>query len=350
MIQRVFLLVILGVFLLVHCGRKELPPSPDRWKPKVREVVAVDRNHLEILFSEEMEKGSAEAIENYQVTLLEGESLSVISALMKKDGKSVQLTTEPQGDKEYLIEITGVLDVAGNEVKRGRKRFRGSTTRDGISPTLLTLTPTSGMTKVSPDTSLVLTFSESMDTSAVGEAIIILPPRALVLDWSPSLSEVQIRDEEGFQEGFVYRVYVTGGCRDIAGNPLRNSRSTHFTVDVSLPKGSVTGRVVLEEPKGTLIGLLNFAGAYSDTTLLLLLEIIQEKEGGFRLTPLLGGTYLLVGWKEEENLIYSGTYGPFDLKEEEPIEGIPLSLEPDGKESPASILKKFYPLMRSSAD
>ena len=326
----------------------------------MKEVLTLDRNHLEIQFSEVMEKSLAEASENYAVVSGEGETLSIVSALLKPDGRTVHLTTDLQKEVEYIIVISEVKDIAGNEMKGGRKKFQGSLTRDQISPSVLTLSPSSGLNRVSPDTSIRITFSETMDTSSVRKAVFILPLQVgdpesssghdLPLQWSPSLSEVEIREEKGFQEGTVYWVYVTKGCRDISGNPLKASNSTSFTIDDSLPKGSLTGRVVLDDPKETLIGLLDFAGANSNSPLLLQFEVVQEEEGGFRLNFLFGGTYLLVGWREEEGLIYSGTYGPFELEKGESIEGISLSLGPDEEESPASVLKKFYPLMRSPAD
>lgn len=337
MVQRSFLL-ILGVFLF-HCGRRELPPSPDRWSPKVREILAVDRNHLEIVFSEQMSKESAEDVSHYELTYGAEDDLSVQSALLDKDGKTLHLTTENQEELEYFIEITGVVDASGNEVKGGRKKFKGNSTRDAISPILLSLSPTPGRTGFPQDSAISLLFSESMDTLGVQEALILLPTVPHQFEWKPSLAELRIHEDGGFLEGRVYRIYVTLGCRDVSGNPIKMPNSSYFTSDDSLPRGSVSGKIGFENPKGTLVGLLD------ENNSLISMEVVKEEDGVFQLKPFHDGTYLMVGWKEEEDSVYSGKLGPFVLEEENSLEGVFLLLKP-GEEEKAAILRKYYSLVK----
>jgi hypothetical protein len=289
---------------------------------------------------------------------------------MENDGITVYLTTEKQRDMDYIIEIKGILDLSGNEVKGGTRKFRGSTSSDPISPSLLSLSLEPGNTGLNPDTVMIFTFSETMDTASVREALVLLPLREgdpeirdpeldsgqgsghdLSLQWSPSLSMVQIGVKDGYQEEVVNRVYVTKGCRDYSGNSLKSSSSTYFTVDDSLPGGSISGRVVLpgetSMPESdtqyvpmTLIGLLD------EERNLLLLEVVQEQEDGeFQLTALSFGTYILIGWREEGEAILSGDYGPINIESIEPVENVPLFLKPDVGEGPASVLKKYYSLL-----
>jgi hypothetical protein len=316
---------LLSMLFFMHCGKKGIPPSPDRWKPKVKKVIAEDRNHLKILFSEKISKETAEDVENYSIMSADDYVLFVIGARMEKDGITVYLTTEKQRDMEYIVEIKGILDLAGNEVKGGTRKIRGSNSLDHISPTLLSLSPAPGKTNINSDSLLILTFSETMDTASVRGGFTILPHLPFDLHWNPSLSVVQIGVRDGYHEKYVNRVYVTKGCRDYAGNSLKTSSSTFFTLDDSLPKGTISGRIVLprDKEKGdspdtikTIIGLLD------EERNLLLLEVVQE-EGEFNLTAL----------------------STVALNEEELVEGIPLLLRSDREEGPAAVLKKYYPLL-----
>ncbi len=89
--------------------------------PTVASVEGVDKNHVKVVFSEKVDKATAETTGNYDVTGLNGTSLGVISlAALQADGKSVLLTTAASMDtfaNGYIAEVkTGVKDVKGNAV------------------------------------------------------------------------------------------------------------------------------------------------------------------------------------------------------------------------------------------
>jgi len=86
-----------------------LAPGFDTEKPTVLAINLLSENELELVFSEEIDKNSAENLKNYKIN----NSIQIFSASLLTDGATVHLGTSAhsRGDS-YLITISGIQDIA----------------------------------------------------------------------------------------------------------------------------------------------------------------------------------------------------------------------------------------------
>ena len=92
--------------------------GPDLFPPHLLGAEATSATTVELAFSEPLEGVSAETSGNYAI----GPGLSVLSALLLPDGRSVELGTTPLVEGfVYTAEVSGVTDVIGNAVPAGQQ-------------------------------------------------------------------------------------------------------------------------------------------------------------------------------------------------------------------------------------
>ncbi len=123
-------------------------------------------------------------------------------------------------------------------------------TLDTTPPTVLSLTPLNGSTNVPVDTTIVVTFSESMDPLSLNDDNIGLLVDAIgnrvpaVRTFSPDVTGVTIAPLVLLTTATAYRVTVAaGGPRDLAGNALGVGAQTTFVT--TAPSGDTTRPQVL---------------------------------------------------------------------------------------------------------
>lgn len=92
-----------------------LMPSFDSEKPTVLSIKLLGESELELVFSEEIEKASAEDVNHYQIN----NNIQVYSVSLLADGVTVRLNTSPHRRGEsYLVTVSGIKDVSpeANEI------------------------------------------------------------------------------------------------------------------------------------------------------------------------------------------------------------------------------------------
>lgn len=104
------------------------PQSNDTTKPTVTSVTTINGNTVEVLFSEKLDRASAEKVSNYSAAQMYGKkaSLSISKAELDSIGTKVTLTTDGQEAATlYNISISNVCDAAGNIMDKSSNTLVG---------------------------------------------------------------------------------------------------------------------------------------------------------------------------------------------------------------------------------
>ncbi len=232
------------------CARKMLPPSPDRFAPRLQEITTRNRVLLELRFDEEIDARVLEP-DSFTVTGADGNTLELRGAGQGRRSDRVELWTAPQSEQVY--ELTGVVrDRAGNP-GRFRSRFRGSERVDTIAPRVQRVSPDPGTEDV--DRVLVrVSFSEPVDT-AQAMRFTVVPSRldtGFDSDWLEDWETVDYGTRDSLLPGEVVYFLLEPGLADLEGNRSRDPAFTYFTSDSVLTADPVSGRASWEHgPLGT---------------------------------------------------------------------------------------------------
>jgi hypothetical protein len=84
----------------------------DSKAPELERVEASESHEVTLVFSEMLDAVSAEAVSHYVIF----PSVAISKAELQDDGKTVILTTGVQASGNYLVTVSGVRDVSGNEI------------------------------------------------------------------------------------------------------------------------------------------------------------------------------------------------------------------------------------------
>jgi hypothetical protein len=226
----------------------------DTTPPTVSSVNAVDANHIEVTFNEDVQRATAERPENYAVleaamplvsTLPDaapGDTLYVGWAALGSDQRTVTLTTFPMGALNYALSITRVKDVSGNAITTPVDRlFAGTTAPDATPPEITYRSPAPNATGVGVGQPVVFQFSEPVDYPSV------VSGTSWAVGAGPTTVEFELLPESSMSfallprfplaNGTLYTVSLTG-VEDFANNTMVDvswSFTTTFTADTTPP-------------------------------------------------------------------------------------------------------------------
>lgn len=166
-----------SLVLFASCSDDDSPAgggSTDTTAPSVTSVTALDGNHIEVLFDENVQRASAETPGNYVIVeaapivaasggVAPGDTLLIFGAALQSDQRTVTLTTDTMGDVGYDMSVANVRDASGNAIGTPVARsFTGSSDPDVTAPELVYRSPGPNATNVPVGTQILLTFSESV--------------------------------------------------------------------------------------------------------------------------------------------------------------------------------------------
>ena len=163
----------------------------------------------------------------------------VVAGSYSVSGASVTFTPLTQYPANTLMNMTvcNLTDEAGNSVCAGYT-FTTANTADNTPPTV-TISPANGATNVGLNTQVVLSFSESMNPSAITTNAVALLSGDTALSYGYSISRdnrtiVLNPGGTAFTPGATITVELSSGVRDLSGNALANT-SSQFTLTTELP-------------------------------------------------------------------------------------------------------------------
>jgi methionine-rich copper-binding protein CopC len=217
------------------------PTGPDTTGPTVTSVTSADANHVNVKFSEEVDRTSAEDEGNYSIVetaplrdanLAPGDPVAVANASLRDDGRTVTLTTgASMTTTGYRVIVNNVKDVNGNEVKNGtEKQFAGSSTPDQTAPEVIHKEPAANATNVNRNELINIEFSEPLAADNFNDSF------ALTTNGTPVPVDITSSDNVHFTvtptsvlaSGKLYTVALVG-VQDATGNIMANTQWSFHT-------------------------------------------------------------------------------------------------------------------------
>lgn len=239
-------LLLFGLLLLLcgQCAKKMLPPSPDRFPPRIVEVNARTRVQVELVFDEEIDPARF-VPESLNITGLRIRGIS-----RGRDRIRVLVWTEPQAPQRYLLQGL-VWDMAGN-AGRFRAGFLGSTRIDTISPRVVSILPVPGSANLGRGIRIIVRFSEPVDTSLPVNYMIVPAEFETLFHrvWEPNWQEVHFVCRDSIGKGQVFYFLLQPGFQDLEGNIGLTPAWTYWTTDSVFTGVPVKGKT--DVPSGVV--------------------------------------------------------------------------------------------------
>ncbi len=138
------------------------------------------------------------------------------------------------GGMQYTVTVAGtVTDLAGNALAAAFvSTFITAPGEDTIRPEVVSVNPANGSTDVPDNTTVTITFSETMNPVSINSSTFYLSgPEGTVrgvITLGSGNTTATFTPEYPLFAGALYRVYVTKGTEDIAGNYLTTRFSSSF--------------------------------------------------------------------------------------------------------------------------
>ena len=168
-----------------------------------------------------------------------------MSSVVGNSDSNKTFTVTPEsnlnGETNYHIRVTnGVIGDSENNLGQFTTS-QGFTTEDSIPPTITTISPSDNESEVSVESSVSITFSETMDTSTVttntsdtscSGSLMVSSDNfsSCVKMSSPVVSNsnktFSVTTSEDFSYSTTYKIRVTTGVKDTTGNSMANTYET----------------------------------------------------------------------------------------------------------------------------
>ena len=242
------------------------------------------------------------------------------------NSSQVWILTAPQvAGEAYQIDLSGVVDLAGNSLVPGESaKVRGEGEPDRRVPEVVSTVPELGEKYVSPKATLIMNFSEAMDVQTRDD-LWLRSDTTRVLDgklhWS-SPNQLVFEPRHAWEAGETFHVQVIPGIlTDISGNALPDS--PHFRFTISSPKylGEVRGTVGHSQVQ-TVVQARQIASPFR-----LYQTIVAPVDTLFALNGLVPGKYQISGFLDKDgNGIWEMGSG-FPFVPSEPLADYPDTLE-----------------------
>ncbi len=231
----------------------------DTTPPVVSEVTAIDAQHVQVTFDEEVSPSSAENTSNYSIvevvlanaaTAPGGQSrtaaspaiVGIATATLLANKTTVLLSLyESMAGVQYNLNVSGIHDASGNAMESEQTtEFTGTDAPDETAPTIVSRSPAPGATGVGTSQSVIVTFSEPMQQSTVVDAF----------SWTHASGSVQVAVQQTDETEYtfspvaalsintLYTATFANTALDLAGNPLAETSwtfRTTGTVDTTPP-------------------------------------------------------------------------------------------------------------------
>ena len=271
--------VLALVLAIAACGDDDDPASTgkaDTTPPTVSSATAIDANHVEIAFGEDVDRNSAEDPNNYEIVEGEplltassapGDPLPILALALGSDQRTLSLTTADMDSLRYDITISGVKDKSGNAIATPVvSEYVGTTDEDVTPPEIAYRSPGPNATGVLTSASLVVTFSERVTnlslagttwTSTGGDVdylidtgdavhVVFTPMNPLALATVYTITLPAVQDEAGNTMASTSWSFTTTGTADQVPPTVVSSDPAHLATNVSTETDAIA--ITFSEP------------------------------------------------------------------------------------------------------
>ena len=144
---------------------------------------------------------------------------------------------------EYALVVTGAAtDLAGNPLADFQSSFTTAALFDAGRPSISTVRPGNGATRVSADTSVVLYANEALDVGSVNAGLFVSADGVLVpgtISLAAGVGTVQFVPDTPLAANALVQVFATTAIMDLEGNALNNFVSSFRVVPDSASENAL---------------------------------------------------------------------------------------------------------------
>jgi len=266
------LLPLISCFLLLAaCAKKMLPPSPDRFAPRLLVIEPINRIKIDLTFDEDINI-SKMTNQSLVITTTNKETLRIRTISSRKN--TISLFTEPT--KPGLYYISGMVEDKNKNLAQVNKKFLASSTIDTIAPRVAGIFPSPGTTKKIKNVYIEFSFSEPMDTtSAVRFLTLSLDTSQIKWSWSSDWQKLTFGYPESLLPNTTVYFALQPTIHDLENNRIKEYGYTFFTSDSNLAPILVTGNlfyenqpyksgiVIFSNPASKSLALSDISGKFS---------------------------------------------------------------------------------------
>lgn|GEM_PF-493904 len=234
-------LVAVALVVMLACAKKMLPPSPDRFAPRLQEVETRTRSQVTLVFDEAI-NGAKLKPDSFLLTGPAGETIALRGASLGRSSEEVQLWTPIQEVKLY--EVRGIVWDRADNKTRFRARFRGSSMQDTIAPRVARIEPAPGTARQKRGVKVRVTFSEAIDASGVVDHVFVpvAYDTGFKRSWSTDWQTLNFTRLESLPSAANVYLLVQPGAIDLEGNRASDPAFTYFTSDTIFDAVAVRGK------------------------------------------------------------------------------------------------------------
>ena len=242
---------------ILACAQKMLPPSPDRFPPRLEEIEVQNRTKINLSFNEDI---TPKAIikDSFLITSISNETLLIKELTIGRKDNIITLITEKQQPIRYSV-LAKVSDMEGNRAKV-QAHFKGSVIKDTFPPRITNISPKTGAVKQKRNVRTEVRFSEEVDT-VIPVSWIVLPKdlkdRFKTL-WYPDHRQLTFTLSDSLGRDTIVYFTLLRSVFDFEGNRLLAPGFTFFTSDTLLNTKLVTGEITYKN-KPVADGLVIFS-------------------------------------------------------------------------------------------
>jgi len=292
----------------------------DSIPPQVEYIKVLNKNTVEITFSEIVETGKDSVLFIYDKN---NEELGIARFYLKEDKRTAILETGEQKDREiYHVRISGLPDLYENYlIEPGDSlTFLGSNVADTLRPEIISISPQDSSNNIPAESAIRILFSESVDTAGFSdrlsmENIIDSMKAEGTLHWiSPVEAEFLPGKTLESQKSYLF-TFNPFGLQDRNNNEFIDTLfQTFFSVENSNLKGNILGTLVDSSRSGQYNYRIILKNSTNNAVVA---EHTIEKPGEFTLAGINPGNYNILIYKDlDGNERYSyGKLDPFTFSE-----------------------------------
>ncbi|HET8864541.1 MAG TPA: Ig-like domain-containing protein, partial [Gracilimonas sp.] len=213
--------------------------EPDNTPPQIQSVNPSD-DERDVSVDMVISASFSEALDDASVnssTFMISQNGNSVSGSINLSGSTISFT--PNNDLPYeavvtAVITTGVKDEAGNSLPANYEwSFVIMDEPDNISPEVISTSPADNARDVDVDSDITATFSEPMNESSISNSTIIVTRQGRTVSGSVSYSDntVTFNPDGDLRDDRTYRVTITTGVEDLAGNALENDVTWTFRTE-----------------------------------------------------------------------------------------------------------------------
>jgi hypothetical protein len=198
------------------------PTSGDTTPPQVTYVGAVSATELDVIFSEPLQKSSAETVGNYAIN----NNVQVLQARQSATTSIVRLTTSPhQVGASYTLTMNNIRDAAGNPIpSNSSMSYQIPQAGPDQSPPRLTSAMARGATQID------VSFNETLDkASAENKGNYAINRNIQILGAVLDANQVTVHLLTSNHQTGDYTLTVNR-VKDLAGNQIASNSRINYTV------------------------------------------------------------------------------------------------------------------------